>query len=160
MRSRTLHLLALVSPLMTWLPGCGTSGATRKHESAQVQIRYLEKPPRACLRGLRPWPTGDLPPLPAELDESSALYTARLLDELDAYRKWGNYVTAWCVEPKPLKPEDTPLRSFRPETFDECGPAGRAGDGSCMNNPPPSAPGPTVYSARTWYGGWLPVVIP
>lgn len=109
MRSRAVQALALVAPLMTWPVGCGHSAASKPHE--QVQIRYLQGPTRHCLKGTANWPTGDLPPLPATLDDSDALYTARLLDELDAYRKWGNYVVAWCVKSAPV---ETPLRSFRP----------------------------------------------
>lgn len=152
MRSSSLRALLLVLPLMTSAVGCGPSAASQKHET--VQIRYLAGPMRYCLKGTQQWPMGDLPPPEAalELNDTDALYTARLLDELDAYRKWGGYVVAWCVKP-PDRVEGA-AKAFAPEPVDECGEAGRDANGECMNQPM------HVVSVPTAWGGYVPVTLP
>lgn len=130
---------------------CGSSTKTADHEI--VHVRYLQGPTRYCLRGTAPWPTGDLPPLPAKVDDGDAVYTARLLDELDAYRKWGNYVVAWCVKPVDLDPDDTPLRSFRPPEPDECGENGRTVTGECFDVQP-------TTTVHVGYGVMVPYAQP
>lgn len=101
-RNRLLRW-ALALPLMTWPGAC--SGSPKRPAPPVSHVQIVERI-RYCLKGETRWPLpgGDLPPDraadPGSIEgDSSAAYTARLLDELDAYHAWGAYVVAWCVRP-------------------------------------------------------------
>jgi hypothetical protein len=96
----------------------------------------------------------------AELDDSDALYTARLLDELDAYRKWGGYVVAWCV--KPPDRIDGAAKAFRPAPEPcERDVNGRAtDDGECAMTEAPQPTTASTRTIRTWGGMVVPYMWP
>lgn len=122
---------------MMFAAGCSGSTTATKHEGAQ--IRYLEGPTRFCLKGLAPWPTGDLPPLeaapPGSIEgDGAAEYEARLLDELDARRRYDEYVVAWCVRPAHV---ETTAHEFRQPDAAECE---TDGSGECADVPQGTSP--------------------
>lgn len=91
---------------------------------------------------------------------------------VDVGKYFGEVGDAWDVveacqralglEAPPAPVLKTPKSAFDPpppELFDECGPAGRDGNGDCMNPPPKPGAFRTV-PLRTWAGFVIPFALP